>query len=172
MLQLADDVIAAVKSGAIRKFIVMAGCDGRMKSRGYYTDFAKALPEDTVILTAGCAKYKYNKLPLGEINGIPRVLDAGQCNDSYSLAVTALKLKETFGLEDINELPIVYNIAWYEQKAVIVLLALLSLGVKNIHLGPTLPAFLSPDIVKVLTGTFGLSGITTVDEDLKRMGLA
>ncbi len=172
VLQLADAVVKAVKSGAIRKFIVMAGCDGRMKSREYYTDFAKALPKDTVILTAGCAKYKYNKLPLGDINGIPRVLDAGQCNDSYSLAVIALKLKEVFKLNDVNELPIVYNIAWYEQKAVIVLLALLSLGVKNIHLGPTLPAFLSPNVVKVLVDTFGISGITTVDEDLKKFGLA
>lgn len=162
----------AVKSGAIRRFVVMAGCDGSMKSRDYYTDFAKALPQDTVILTAGCAKYKYNKLPLGDINGIPRVLDAGQCNDSYSLAVIALKLKEVFQLNDINELPITYNIAWYEQKAVIVLLALLSLGVKNIHLEIfTLPAFLSPNVAKVLVDTFGIGGITTVDEDLKKFGL-
>ena len=170
-LQLADAVVGAVKSGAIRKFIVMAGCDGRMKSRDYYTEFAKALPQDTVILTAGCAKYKFNKLPLGDINGIPRVLDAGQCNDSYSLALIALKLKEVFGLNDINELPIVYNIAWYEQKAVIVLLALLSLGVKQIHLGPTLPAFLSPGVVKVLVENFGIGGITSVDEDLAKFGL-
>ena len=156
----------AVKSGAIRKFVVMAGCDGRAKSRDYYTEFAKALPKDAVILTAGCAKYKYNKLPLGDIGGIPRVLDAGQCNDSYSLAVIALKLKEVFGLADINDLPIVYNIAWYEQKAVIVLLALLYLGVKNIHLGPTLPAFLSPNVAKVLVDTFGIAGIGTVESDL------
>ena len=153
VLQLADKVVDAVKSGAIRRFVVMAGCDGRMKGRDYYTEFAKALPKDTVILTAGCAKYRYNKLPLGDINGIPRVLDAGQCNDSYSLAVIAMKLKEVFELNDINELPIVYNIAWYEQKAVIVLLALLSLGVKKIHLGPTLPAFLSPNVAKVLVDT-------------------
>lgn len=166
VLALADKVIDAVKSGAIRKFVVMAGCDGRAKSRNYYTEFAKALPKDTVILTAGCAKYKYNKLNLGEINGIPRVLDAGQCNDSYSLAVIALKLKEVFALEDINDLPIVYNIAWYEQKAVIVLLALLYLGVKNIHLGPTLPAFLSPNVAKVLTENFGIAGIGTVEEDM------
>ena len=170
VLALADDIVTAVKSGAIRKFVVMAGCDGRMKSRNYYTDFAKALPKDTVILTAGCAKYKYNKLDLGNINGIPRVLDAGQCNDSYSLAVIALKLKEVFGLEDINELPILYNISWYEQKAVIVLLALLYLGVKNIHLGPTLPAFLSPNVAKVLVNTFGIAGIGTVEEDLKLFG--
>lgn len=167
VLQLADKVIEAVKTGAIRKFIVMAGCDGRMKSREYYTEFAQKLPHDCVILTAGCAKYKYNKLSLGDIDGIPRVLDAGQCNDSYSLAVIALKLKEVFGLNDINELPIVYNIAWYEQKAVIVLLALLSLGVKNVHLGPTLPAFLSPGVAKVLVEQFGIAGIGTVDEDLK-----
>ena len=167
VLALADQVVAAVKSGAIRKFVVMAGCDGRAKSREYYTEFAKALPKDTVILTAGCAKYKYNKLDLGEIGGIPRVLDAGQCNDSYSLAVIALKLKEVFGLEDINDLPIVYNIAWYEQKAVIVLLALLYLGVKNIHLGPTLPAFLSPNVAKVLVENFGIAGIGTVEDDLK-----
>ena len=167
VLALADDIVTAVKSGAIRKFVVMAGCDGRMKSRNYYTDFAKALPKDTVILTAGCAKYKYNKLNLGDIGGIPRVLDAGQCNDSYSLAVIALKLKEVFGLEDINELPIIYNISWYEQKAVIVLLALLYLGVKNIHLGPTLPAFLSPNVAKVLVENFGIAGIGTVEEDLK-----
>lgn len=171
VLQLADKVVEAVKSGAIRKFIVMAGCDGRMKSRDYYTEFAKNLPEDCVILTAGCAKYKYNKLPLGDINGIPRVLDAGQCNDSYSLAVIALKLKEVFSLNDINELPIVYNIAWYEQKAVIVLLALLSLGVKNIHLGPTLPAFLSANVAKVLVENFGIGGIGTVDEDMKAFGI-
>lgn len=164
---LADKVVEAVKSGAIRKFIVMAGCDGRMKSRDYYTDFAQKLPTDTVILTAGCAKFRYNKLQLGDINGIPRILDAGQCNDSYSLAVIALKLKEVFELNDINELPIAYNIAWYEQKAVIVLLALLYLGVKNIHLGPTLPAFLSPNVAKVLVDTFGIAGITTVDEDIK-----
>ncbi|ERI81909.1 hydroxylamine reductase [Bacteroides pyogenes F0041] len=163
---LADKVVEAVKSGAIRKFFVMAGCDGRMKSRDYYTEFARRLPADTVILTAGCAKYRYNKLELGEINGIPRVLDAGQCNDSYSLAVIALKLKEAFGLDDINRLPIVYNIAWYEQKAVIVLLALLSLGVKQIHLGPTLPAFLSPNVTKVLVEQFGIGGISSVDEDL------
>lgn len=168
---LADKIVEAVKSGAIKKFIVMAGCDGRMKSREYYTDFANALPKDTVILTAGCAKYRYNKLPLGDINGIPRVLDAGQCNDSYSLALIALKLKEIFGLNNINELPIAYNIAWYEQKAVIVLLALLSLGVKNIHLGPTLPAFLSPNIAKVLVETFGLSGIGSVEDDLKAFNL-
>lgn len=164
---LADKVVDAVKSGAIRKFFVMAGCDGRMKSRNYYTAFAEKLPSDTVILTAGCAKYRYNKLPLGDIGGIPRVLDAGQCNDSYSLVLTALKLKEVFGLNDVNELPIAYNIAWYEQKAVIVLLALLSLGVKNIHLGPTLPAFLSPNVAKVLVDNFGISGITTPDEDMK-----
>ena len=167
VLALADQVVEAVKSGAIKKFVVMAGCDGRAKSREYYTEFAKALPKDAVILTAGCAKYKYNKLPLGDINGIPRVLDAGQCNDSYSLAVIALKLKEVFGLDDINDLPIAYNIAWYEQKAVIVLLALLYLGVKNIHLGPTLPAFLSPNVAKVLVENFGIAGISTVEEDLK-----
>lgn len=167
VLALADQVVDAVKSGAIKKFVVMAGCDGRAKSREYYTEFAKALPKDAVILTAGCAKYKYNKLPLGNINGIPRVLDAGQCNDSYSLAVIALKLKEVFGLDDINDLPIAYNIAWYEQKAVIVLLALLYLGVKNIHLGPTLPAFLSPNVAKVLVENFGIAGISTVEEDLK-----
>ena len=164
---LADQVVNAVKSGAIRKFVVMGGCDGRMKSRDYYTEFAKKLPKDVVILTAGCAKYKYNKLNLGDIGGIPRVLDAGQCNDSYSLALIALKLKEIFGLEDINDLPIVFNIAWYEQKAVTVLLALLYLGVKNIHLGPTLPAFLSPNVAKVLVENFGIAGIGTVDEDLK-----
>ena len=167
VLALADQVVDAVKSGAIKKFVVMAGCDGRAKSREYYTEFAKALPKDAVILTAGCAKYKYNKLPLGDINGIPRVLDAGQCNDSYSLAVIALKLKEVFGLDDINDLPIAYNIAWYEQKAVIVLLALLYRGVKNIHLGPTLPAFLSPNVAKVLVENFGIAGISTVEEDLK-----
>lgn len=172
VLALADDIVTAVKSGAIRKFVVMAGCDGRMKSRNYYTDFAKSLPKDTVILTAGCAKYKYNKLNLGDIGGIPRVLDAGQCNDSYSLAVIALKLKEVFGLEDINELPIIYNISWYEQKAVIVLLALLYLGVKNIHLGPTLPAFLSPNVAKVLVDNFGIAGIGSVEEDLKLFGLS
>lgn len=167
VMALADQVVAAVRSGAIRKFVVMAGCDGRAKSREYYTEFARALPKDTVILTAGCAKYKYNKLPLGEIGGIPRVLDAGQCNDSYSLAVIALKLKEAFGLDDINDLPIVYNIAWYEQKAVIVLLALLYLGVRNIHLGPTLPAFLSPNVANVLVEKFGIAGIGTVEEDME-----
>ena len=167
VLALADKVVEAVKSGAIKKFVVMAGCDGRAKSRDYYTDFAKALPQDAVILTAGCAKYKYNKLPLGDIGGIPRVLDAGQCNDCYSLAVIALKLKEVFGLDDINELPIVFNVAWYEQKAVIVLLSLLYLGVKNIHLGPTLPAFLSPNVAKVLVDSFGIAGIGTVEDDLK-----
>lgn len=166
VLALADQVVEAVKTGAIKKFFVMAGCDGRAKSRNYYTDFAKALPKDTVILTAGCAKYKYNKLDLGDINGIPRVLDAGQCNDSYSLALIALKLKEVFELEDINELPIAFNIAWYEQKAVIVLLSLLYLGVKNIHLGPTLPAFLSPNVAKVLVENFGIGGITNVEDDL------
>ena len=164
---LADAVVDAVKSGAIKKFVVMAGCDGRAKSRNYYTDFAKALPKDTVILTAGCAKYKYNKLNLGDIGGIPRVLDAGQCNDSYSLALIALKLKEVFGLADINELPIIYNIAWYEQKAVIVLLSLLYLGVKEIHLGPTLPGFLSPNVAKVLVDNFGIAGISTVEEDME-----
>lgn len=164
---LADQIVEAVKSGAIRKFVVMAGCDGRMKSREYYRGFADKLPEDVVILTAGCAKYKYNKLPLGDIGGIPRVLDAGQCNDSYSLALIALKLKEVFGLEDINDLPLVFNIAWYEQKAVIVLLALLHLGVKNIHLGPTLPAFLSPNVTNMVVENFGIAGIGTVDEDLK-----
>ena len=167
VLALADQVVEAVKTGAIKKFFVMAGCDGRAKSRNYYTDFAKALPKDTVILTAGCAKYKYNKLDLGDINGIPRVLDAGQCNDSYSLALIALKLKEVFELEDINELPIAFNIAWYEQKAVIVLLSLLYLGVKNIHLGPTLPAFLSPNVAKVLVENFGIGGITNVEDDMK-----
>ena len=167
VLALAEPIVEAVKSGAIKKFAVMAGCDGRAPSRNYYTDFAKALPKDAVILTAGCAKYKYNKLNLGDIGGIPRVLDAGQCNDSYSLAVIALKLKEVFGLEDINDLPIIYNIAWYEQKAVIVLLALLSLGVKNIHLGPTLPAFLSPNVAKVLVQQFGIAGIGTVEDDMK-----
>lgn len=164
---LADKVVDAVKSGAIKKFFVMAGCDGRMMSRDYYTEFAEKLPKDTVILTAGCAKYRYNKLPLGDIGGIPRVLDAGQCNDSYSLALIALKLKEVFELNDVNELPIAYNIAWYEQKAVIVLLALLFLGVKNIHLGPTLPAFLSPNVAKVLVETFGIAGIGSVDDDIK-----
>lgn len=167
VMALADTVVEAVKSGAIKKFVVMAGCDGRAKSRNYYTDFAKALPNDTVILTAGCAKYKYNKLDLGDIGGIPRVLDAGQCNDSYSLAVIALKLKEVFGLDDINDLPIIYNIAWYEQKAVIVLLALLYLGVKNIHLGPTLPAFLSENVAKVLVENFNIAGIGTVEEDMQ-----
>lgn len=167
VLALADKIVDAVKSGDIKKFVVMAGCDGRAKSRNYYTEFAKALPKDTVILTAGCAKYKYNKLNLGDINGIPRVLDAGQCNDSYSLAVIALKLKEVFGLDDINELPIIYNIAWYEQKAVIVLLSLLYLGVKNIHLGPTLPAFISPNVLNVLVENFGISGIGSVEDDIK-----
>jgi len=164
---LADKIVEAVKSGAIRKFFVMAGCDGRQKERNYYTEFARALPKDTVILTAGCAKYKYNKLNLGDINGIPRVLDAGQCNDSYSLALIALKLKEIFELNDINELPLAFNIAWYEQKAVIVLLSLLYLGVKNIHLGPTLPAFLSPNVAKVLVENFGIAGIGTVEDDIK-----
>lgn len=167
VLALADKVVDAVKSGAIKKFVVMAGCDGRMRSREYYTDFAASLPKDSVILTAGCAKYRYNKLPLGDIGGIPRVLDAGQCNDSYSLVLIALALRDAFGLKDVNQLPIVYNIAWYEQKAVIVLLALLSLGVKNIHLGPTLPGFLSPNVVKVLVENFGIGGISTVDEDMK-----
>ena len=167
VLALADKVVDAVKSGKIRKFVVMAGCDGRAKSRTYYTDFAKALPEDTVILTAGCAKYRYNKLNLGDIEGIPRVLDAGQCNDSYSLAVIAMKLQEIFGLDDINDLPIIYNIAWYEQKAVIVFLALLSLGIKNIHLGPTLPAFLSPNVVNVLVEKFGIAGIDSVESDVE-----
>ncbi len=166
---LADSVVDAVKTGAIKKFVVMAGCDGRAKSRSYYTEFAQALPKDTVILTAGCAKYKYNKLNLGDINGIPRVLDAGQCNDSYSLALIALKLKEVFELDDVNELPIVYNISWYEQKAVIVLLALLYLGVKNIHLGPTLPAFLSPNVANVLVQNFGIAGITNVEDDIKAL---
>ena len=168
VLALADQVVDAVKSGAIKKFVVMAGCDGRAKSREYYTEFAEKLPKDTVILTAGCAKYRYNTLALGDINGIPRVLDAGQCNDSYSLAVIALKLKEVFGLDDVNKLPIVYNIAWYEQKAVIVLLALLALGVKNIHLGPTLPAFLSPNVKNVLIEQFGIGGISTADEDIMK----
>ncbi len=167
VLALADKVVDAVKTGAIKKFVVMAGCDGRMKERSYYSDFARELPGDTVILTAGCAKYRYNKLPLGDIGGIPRVLDAGQCNDSYSLAVIALKLKEVFGLDNLNDLPIVYNIAWYEQKAVIVLLALLYLGVKNIHLGPTLPAFLSPHVAEVLVKNFGIGGISTVEDDMK-----
>lgn len=167
VLSLADKIVEAVQNGDIKKFIVMAGCDGRAKSRNYYTEFAKALPKDTVILTAGCAKYKYNKLNLGDIKGIPRVLDAVQCNDSYSLAVIALKLKEVFGLDDINELPIIYNIAWYEQKAVIVLLSLLYLGVKNIHLGPTLPAFLSPNVLNVLVENFGISGIGSVEDDIK-----
>lgn len=166
VIALADKVVDAVKSGAIKKFIVMAGCDGRMKSRQYYTDFAAALPKDTVILTAGCAKYRYNKLPLGDIGGIPRVLDAGQCNDSYSLVLIALALKDAFGLKSVNELPLVFNIAWYEQKAVIVLLALLSLGVKNIHLGPTLPAFASPNVTNILVEKFGLGGISTVEEDM------
>lgn len=167
VLALADKIVDAVKSGAIKRFFVMAGCDGRMKRREYYTEFAEKLPKDTIILTAGCAKFRYNKLPLGDIGGIPRVLDAGQCNDSYSLAVIALKLKEVFGLNDINELPISYNIAWYEQKAVIVLLALLYLGVKDIHLGPTLPPFLSPNVAKILIETFGIAGIGEVDEDIK-----
>ena len=167
----ADKVVEAVRSGAIKKFVVMAGCDGRMKSREYYADFAEALPKDTVILTAGCAKYKYIKKNLGDIGGIPRVLDAGQCNDSYSLALIALKLKEVFGLDDVNKLPVVYNIAWYEQKAVIVLLALLHLGVKNIHLGPTLPAFLSPNVAKVLVETFGIGGITNVADDMRSFGI-
>ena len=166
VMALAESIVDAVKSGAIRKFFVMAGCDGRMKSRAYYTEFAEKLPKDTVILTAGCAKYRYNKLGLGDIGGIPRVLDAGQCNDSYSLAVIALTLKEVFGLDDINKLPIAFNIAWYEQKAVIVLLALLYLGVKNIHLGPTLPGFLSPNVAKVLVEKFGIASIGTVDEDI------
>lgn len=169
VISLADKVVEGIKSGAIRKFFVMGGCDGRVKKRNYYTEFAEALPKDTIILTAGCAKYRYNKLPLGDINGIPRVLDAGQCNDSYSLAVIALKLKEVFELEDINDLPIEFNIAWYEQKAVIVLLALLSLGIKNIHLGPTLPAFLSPNVVNVLVENFGIAGITDVEEDLEEL---
>ena len=171
VLALADKIVDAVKSGAIERFVVMGGCDGRMKSRNYYTEFAEALPKDVVILTAGCAKYKFNKLNLGDINGIPRVLDAGQCNDSYSLAVIAMKLQEVFGLDDINKLPIIYNIAWYEQKAVIVLLALLSLGVKNIHLGPTLPAFLSANVAKVLVDNFGIAGIGTVEDDLQSFGL-
>ncbi|WP_338978844.1 hydroxylamine reductase [Fusobacterium nucleatum] len=171
VLSLADKIVENIKSGAIKRFIVMSGCDGRMKQRHYYTEFAENLPKDTIILTSGCAKYKYNKLNLGDINGIPRVLDAGQCNDSYSWAVVALKLKEVFDLNDINELPIVFNIAWYEQKAVIVLLALLYLGVKNIHLGPTLPGFLSPNVAKVLVEKFGIAGITTVEEDLKKFGL-
>jgi hydroxylamine reductase len=169
VVELADKIVEAVKSGAIRKFVVMSGCDGRMKSRDYYTEFAKALPQDVVILTSGCAKYKYNKLNLGEVNGIPRVLDAGQCNDSYSWVVVALKLKEIFGLSDVNDLPIAFNIAWYEQKAVIVLLALLSLGIKNIHIGPTLPAFVSPELLETLQTTFGLGTISTVDEDIKAM---
>jgi hydroxylamine reductase len=169
VLALADKVVAAVTSGAIRKFVVMAGCDGRMQGREYYTEFAEALPKDTVILTAGCAKYRYNKLPLGDIGGIPRVLDAGQCNDSYSLVKTALALEDAFGLDDVNKLPIVYNIAWYEQKAIIVLLALLALGIKNIHLGPTLPAFLSPNVVSVLVKNFGIAGITTVEEDMEAL---
>ena len=171
VLSLADKVVENIKSGAIKRFVVMSGCDGRMAQRHYYTDFAENLPKDTIILTSGCAKYKYNKLNLGDINGIPRVLDAGQCNDSYSWAVVALKLKEVFGLNDINELPLVFNIAWYEQKAVIVLLALLYLGVKNIHVGPTLPGFLSPNVAKVLVENFGIAGITTVEEDLKKFGL-
>ncbi len=166
VLALADKVVEAVKSGAVKKFFVMAGCDGRMKSREYYTEFAEKLPKDTIILTAGCAKYRYNKLDLGDIGGIPRVLDAGQCNDSYSLAVIALKLKEVFGLDDVNKLPIAYNIAWYEQKAVIVLLALLYLGVKNIHLGPTLPGFLSPNVAKVLVEKFGIAGVGSADDDI------
>ncbi len=172
VVQLAPQIIEAVRSGAIRKFIVMAGCDGRMKNREYYTEFAEALPQNTVILTAGCAKYRYNKLGLGDINGIPRVLDAGQCNDSYSLALIALKLKEIFGLANVNDLPIAFNIAWYEQKAVIVLLALLSLGFKNIHIGPTLPAFVSPAILNVLAEQFNLGGITDVKQDLQRLHIA
>ena len=171
VLSLADKVVENIKSGAIKRFVVMSGCDGRMSQRHYYTEFAENLPKDTIILTSGCAKFKYNKLNLGDINGIPRVLDAGQCNDSYSWAVVALKLKEVFGLNDINELPLVFNIAWYEQKAVIVLLALLYLGVKNIHVGPTLPGFLSPNVAKVLVENFGIAGITTVEEDLKKFGL-
>ena len=171
VLSLADKIVENIKSGAIKRFVVMSGCDGRMSQRHYYTEFAENLPKDTIILTSGCAKYKYNKLNLGDINGIPRVLDAGQCNDSYSWAVVALKLKEVFGLNDINELPIVFNIAWYEQKAVIVLLALLYLGIKNIHVGPTLPGFLSPNVAKVLVENFGIAGITTVEEDLKKFGL-
>ena len=167
MLALAEKVVDAVKSGAISRFVVMAGCDGRAKEREYFTEFAKALPNDTVILTAGCAKYRYNKLALGDIGGIPRVLDAGQCNDCYSLAVIALKLKEVFGLDDINKLPIVFNIGWYEQKAVVVLLALLHLGVKNIHLGPTLPGVLSPNIAAALVQNFGIAGIGTVENDIK-----
>lgn len=166
VVALADKIVEAVKSGAIRKFFVMAGCDGRMKSRQYYTEFAEKLPKDTVILTAGCAKYRYNKLNLGDIGGIPRVLDAGQCNDSYSLAVIALTLKDVLGLDNVNQLPIAYNIAWYEQKAVIVLLALLALGVKNIHLGPTLPAFLSPNVATVLVEQFGIAGIGSAEDDL------
>ena len=171
VLSLADKVVENIKSGAIKRFVVMSGCDGRMAQRRYYTEFAENLPKDTIILTSGCAKFKYNKLNLGDINGIPRVLDAGQCNDSYSWAVVALKLKEVFGLNDINELPLVFNIAWYEQKAVIVLLALLYLGIKNIHVGPTLPGFLSPNVAKVLVENFGIAGITTVEEDLKKFGL-
>ncbi|WP_336184924.1 hydroxylamine reductase [Fusobacterium polymorphum] len=171
VLSLADKVVENIKSGAIKRFVVMSGCDGRMSQRHYYTEFAENLPKDTIILTSGCAKFKYNKLNLGDINGIPRVLDAGQCNDSYSWAVVALKLKEVFGLNDINDLPIVFNIAWYEQKAVIVLLALLYLGIKNIHVGPTLPGFLSPNVAKVLVENFGIAGITTVEEDLKKFGL-
>ena len=171
VLSLADKVVENIKSGAIKRFVVMSGCDGRMSQRHYYTEFAENLPKDTIILTSGCAKFKYNKLNLGDINGIPRVLDAGQCNDSYSWAVVALKLKEVFGLNDINELPLVFNIAWYEQKAVIVLLALLYLGIKNIHVGPTLPGFLSPNVAKVLVENFGIAGITTVEEDLKKFGL-
>ena len=172
VLSLADTVVENIKNGSIRKFVVMSGCDGRMSQRHYYTEFAEKLPKDTIILTSGCAKFKYNKLNLGDINGIPRVLDAGQCNDSYSWAVVALKLKEVFNLNDINELPIVFNVAWYEQKAVIVLLALLYLGVKNIHLGPTLPGFLSANVAKVLVENFGIAGITTVEEDLKKFDLA
>lgn len=171
VLALADKVVEAVKNGDIQQFVVMAGCDGRQKGRNYYEDFAKALPDDTIILTAGCAKYRYNKLNLGDINGIPRVLDAGQCNDSYSLVVIAQALQKAFGLDDINDLPISYNIAWYEQKAVIVLLALLSLGVKNIHLGPTLPAFLSPNVANVLVENFGIAPIGEVDEDMEKFGI-
>lgn len=170
MLALAPRIIELIKAGKIRKFVVMGGCDGRMPSRKYYTEFAEKLPKDCVILTCGCAKYRYNKLPLGDIDGVPRVLDAGQCNDAYSLVVISLALKEALGLESVNDLPISYNIAWYEQKAVIVLLALLSLGIKNIHTGPTFPAFFTPNIVKVLKKKFNIGGITTVEEDLKTLG--
>jgi hydroxylamine reductase len=172
VLALADKILAAVNSGAIKKMVVMSGCDARQKSREYYTEFAKALPKDTVILTSGCAKYRYNKLPLGDIGGIPRVLDAGQCNDSYSWAFVALKLKEVLGLDDINKLPIVFNVAWYEQKAIIVHLALLYLGIKNAHIGPTLPGFLTPNLLKVVEEKFGIKTITTVDEDMKIFGIS